>query len=351
MHKIAQENTDQIPLFFIVGRPRSGTTLLRTLFDAHPNVAIPLECKFALDLYPRYGKIRNWSQKDLDSFYRDLQKQLLFDTWTIDLDKLKAELDTCLGNVDYAHVCRLVYLNYKSFFEKDDILLIGDKNPGYTIYTKQLSTIFPGARFIHIIRDHRDNYLSLKNVDFELPIPSLAATKWKLFYQKFNKDAARQPENYLVLRYEALVSDPVNKMKELCRFLNLPYTGKVFDFDEKKEDVLKAYPDGFIERYHTNLLNKVNASRVGLYKEKLTKREIKLLDYAVGISAEEAGYERHYIFVKYWMMLQAFPGILLAHFLALLTRIVDRMPYRLRINILNKWPLAVARVYHRFKKG
>ncbi len=32
-----------LPFFFIIGRPRSGTTLLRTLFDVHPNVIIPLE--------------------------------------------------------------------------------------------------------------------------------------------------------------------------------------------------------------------------------------------------------------------------------------------------------------------
>ena len=347
---VNKENIDNIPFFFIVGRPRSGTTLLRTLFDAHPNVAIPLECKFALDLYPRYGKIRVWSQKDIDAFYHDLKEQLLFDTWTIDLGSLKAALDDSVGENDYAHICRLVYLHYTSFFEKDDIFLIGDKNPGYTIYSGQLLTIFPGARFIHILRDYRDNYLSLKNVDFELPIPSLAAAKWKLFYKKFNKDAARQPDNYLLLRYEDLVKDPVKKMQELCRFLSIPYTGKVFDFDEKSEDVKKAYPGGFVERYHANLLNKVNASRVGLYKERLTRREIKLLDFAAGISAEEAGYERHYIFVKPWIMLQAFPGILLAHFLAFLTSIVDRMPYRLRINILNKWPLAVARLYSRFTK-
>ena len=36
----------ELPIFFIVGSPRSGTTMLRTIFDAHPNVSIPLENPF-----------------------------------------------------------------------------------------------------------------------------------------------------------------------------------------------------------------------------------------------------------------------------------------------------------------
>ncbi len=57
-----------IPIFFVVGRPRSGTTLLRTLFDAHPNVLVPPECQFIINLYPKYGKVTNWSKKNLESF-------------------------------------------------------------------------------------------------------------------------------------------------------------------------------------------------------------------------------------------------------------------------------------------
>jgi len=345
--QFSKENTDQIPFFFIVGRPRSGTTLLRTLFDAHPNVAIPLECKFALDLYPRYGKIKSWTAGDIDVFFHDLQQQLLFDTWTIDKDKLKADLDACTGVTSYSRICRIVYLHYQSFYVKENILALGDKNPGYTIYTRQLAEIFPGAKFIHIVRDYRDNFLSLKNVHFELPWPSLVAAKWRLFNRKFNKDSGYDPGNYLVLRYEDLVNEPEGEMQKLCHFLGLPYREEVFHFDEKKQDVLKAYPPGFVERYHANLLNKVNVSRVGLWRERLTERQVRLLDFAAGTMAEKAGYQRKYTSYNLLTSLAALPGILLAHCLAFLTRIVDRFPYRWRIRILNKWPLLIAGIFHR----
>lgn len=297
------------------------------MFDAHPNVAIPLECKFALDLYPRYGKTTQWTGKDIDSFYGDLQEQLMFDTWTIDHEKLKSDLDGCVGNTPYGRICRIVYLHYQSFFEKEDIQWIGDKNPGYTIYTRKLSKIFPGAKFIHILRDYRDNYLSLKNVHFEMPIPSLAAAKWKLFYHKFHRASLKDSGNYLLLRYEDLVKDPEGEMKKLCAFLDLPVREEVFHFDEKKEEVLQAYPPGFVERYHENLLNKVNASRVERWREKLTEREVRILDYSVGEAAGEAGYVRKSDSFGLQTALEAAPGICLAHFLAFLTKIVDRFPY------------------------
>ena len=48
------EKIRQTPMFFIVGRPRTGSTLLRTLFDAHPNVTIPQEWPMLLALYRRF---------------------------------------------------------------------------------------------------------------------------------------------------------------------------------------------------------------------------------------------------------------------------------------------------------
>ncbi len=109
------------PFFFIVGRPRSGTTLLRTLFDANPNVCIPPECQFIINLYPKYGKQQHWDQKSLLQFYHDLQDQWLFKTWKIDNDELKAALLKAEGDLSYNEICKLVYLRYQTVFEKNDI--------------------------------------------------------------------------------------------------------------------------------------------------------------------------------------------------------------------------------------
>ncbi len=341
------EEINKLPVFFILGRPRSGTTLLRTLFDAHPNVIIPPECKFILDLYPKYGKKKNWSQKDLEEFYNDLIGQWRFDTWKIDGEKLKSDLAAYVGKNDYSTICKVVYLHYSSFFEKENILWIGDKNPGYTIYSERLLKIFPQAKFIQIIRDYRDNYVSVKDVDFELPIPSLVATKWRLFYNRVKKASAKYPDRFITVKYEDLCDDPERYMNDLCDFLGLEYRPEVLNFHEKKDDVFKTYTKEFITRYHANLLNQVNKSRTGMWKTRLTEKEIRLADLAVGDIAEEAGFPRRYNHFGPAWYLRALPGIMLAYTLAILTKIVDKMPYRLRMNVLNKWPLALAGTYLR----
>ncbi|HJN06527.1 MAG TPA: sulfotransferase [Bacteroidales bacterium] len=339
------ENLSNIPIFFIVGRPRSGTTLLRTLFDAHPNVNFPPECQFIVNLYPKYGKKTNWTEKDILSFYNDLINQWLFDTWTIDPDKLKKTLLSYKGHNTYGTICKVVYMQYISLFEKEKLLTIGDKNPGYAIYTKLLLKIFPEAKFIHIIRDYRDNFVSIKNVDFELPIPSLVVQKWKYFFKKFNKDGAERPDTYYVIKYEDLVKDPEIQLEKLCKFIGAEYKASVFNFHNKKDEILKTYPPGYIQNYHSSLMKKINTSKIGVWKKQLSPWKIKLMDATAGKVAVQAGYERVYKKFNLLIYLYVLPGRLYAGLLYLATLIVEKFPYKLRMIILIKGPLFLAKIY------
>lgn len=333
------------PFFFIVGRPRSGTTLLRTLFDASPNVCIPPECQFIINLYPKYGKLSRWTEKELLGFYQDLQTQWLFKTWNIDHNHLKSTLLNLTGEISYNEVCKKVYLCYQSVFEKEDIQFFGDKNPGYTIYTERLMRIFPNATFIHIIRDYRDHFVSVRNVDFELPMVSLVVFKWRLFVKKFRKMMEKYPDNHLEILYEDLVRDPEQQMKKLCAFTTVPFSPEIFNFHTKEEETRKIYPSKLLEKFHSNLFKKINPDKIGVYKKQLTESEIRIADFAAGKYAEMAGYQRDFQKPTPAVLIRALPGIALAKTLQILSLVVDRFPYRLRELILSKWPLMVAKFY------
>ncbi len=339
------EEIKDIPVFFVVGRPRSGTTLLRMLFDAHPNINFPPECQFIMNLYPGYGKVTNWTEDIILRFYHDLTDQWFFDTWSMDHDSLKNILLEYTGNQSYGTICKVVYSQYRSFYHKDKILLFGDKNPGYAIYTKTLQKIFPEARFIHIIRDYRDNYVSIKNVDFELPIPSVVGQKWKYFYKKFKKDSKLKPSSYYTIKYEDLVENPKFHFQKLCEFAGIEYNDTVFNFQEKKDEFLKHYPPGYIHNYHSSLLEKINTGKIGVWKKELTERQVKILDATLRHIADQAGYERKYRGINIWICIQALPGRIYAALLYLATIIVDLFPYKLRIAILIKGPLLLSKIY------
>lgn len=334
-----------IPIFFVVGRPRSGTTLLRTLFDAHPNVLVPPECQFIINLYPKYGKVTNWSKKNLESFYKELIRQWLFDFWPIDRKKLHKTLMQCEGEINYGTICKLVYREYQSMFDHDIIYAIGDKNPGYTIYTEKLLKIFPEAKFIHIIRDYRDNFLSIKNVDFELPFISLTTAKWKIFLKRFRKAAEQNPGTHFEIRYEDLVAEPEKQFKILCEFLGLPYSTIPFSFHSKSDAAYKMYPKEILNKYQASLFKKISTDKIGLWKSQLSEIEVKCGDATAGKYAGLAGYDRLYAKTSPWIRLRILPGSCLAALLAFATKVVDTFPYRLRNAILIKAPWIMGRLY------
>ena len=334
-----------IPVFFIVGRPRSGTTLLRTLFDAHPNVIVPAECQLILNLYPKYGKITYWSKEQLEEFYHDLNKQWRFDVWPIDQKSLFRSLMACEGNNSYSTVCKVVYYEYRSIFGHNYLLALGDKNPGYTIYTPRLLKIFPEAKFIHIVRDYRDNYISIRNVDFELPIISVTTSKWRYFVKKFIKAAGKYPGTHLEIRYEDLVSQPEEQFRSLCEFVGIPYSSVPFDFYKKTGEAMRVYPKKLVLKYHSSLFHKINADKVGLWKNDLTPREVAVADHCAGKYAELTGHTRLNTRSGLAVSLRSLPGKLFAAILYFLTWIIDHLPYHMRMVILNKAPLVIGRLY------
>ncbi|MEE4255714.1 MAG: sulfotransferase [Bacteroidales bacterium] len=343
-HLSAKQLKD-IPMFFIVGRPRSGTTLLRTLFDAHPNVIVPAECQLIVNLYPKYGKITNWTRQVLEAFYHDLYKQWRFDVWPVDRKSLYRNLMACEGENTYSTIIKVVYFEYHSIYGHNFLLALGDKNPGYTIYTEKLLKIFPEAKFIHIIRDYRDNFVSIRNVDFELPIISLTVAKWKHFIRKFRKAAKRHPGTHLEIRYEDLVSRPEETFRFLCEFINIPFSNAPFSFYKKTEDALKVFPKKLIYKYHASLLQKVNKSRIGLWRKELSKKEIRIADAAAGKLAESTGHKRAYPHPGFAAYLRSMPGKFFSRLIYFITWLIDGLPYNIRMNILSRAPLVIGRFY------
>jgi len=289
-----------VPIFFIMGRPRSGTTLLSTLFDAHPNVKIPPEFPIMLPLYQEFRKVKDWNEKAILSFVAFIFQHNVFIHRTLENLKIdRNEFTADLMTLEHTGTIQdfLKKLNEQGFslFPKQEILRIGDKNPVYSIYTKRFLKIFPEARFICIIRDYRDNFISMRKLSdlkLEAPILTLQVYRWRYVAKLFLKCAKRFPDRFRIIRYEDLVTNKSEVLEELCQFIGIPFEPAVFDFYKKKEETFKTYNNPLVERFHGSLMNPVNTGRMELYKKEMTLPEIQMADFVAGKYADIFNYSR-----------------------------------------------------------
>lgn len=326
-------NSAATPFFFIIGRPRSGTTLIRMMFDAHPNVNIPIESPFIVSMYGKFGKVKHWDEAKILSFYHHLFDFNHFDEWTIDREELKNKLLELQGEHAFNELINVVYASYKSLYPKHEILLQGDKNPYFTLYIRRLAKIYPEAKFLFIYRDYRDHFYSMSRVNFEADIPALIGWRWKYYVRDVERFVKKHPQRSLLFRYEDFVNEPEKHLMEFSAFLDIPYVGSVLGYHDHVEQAKKFHSEE-MEKYHQSLMKPVNKSRMGLWKEKLSDEQIRTLDYVVGKYARVAGYEKKYKKSNLKTIIRALPVIIYGNLMYAAIKAGDILPYNLKMWLL-----------------
>lgn len=203
---------------FIVGCPRSGTTLLRDLLRSHPNLTFPEESHFIPQLYESYGDPKTEAEA------RKLAAKILslrwVQAWDLRLTPAQFAEERSYG--------RLVSRIYEAWARKENKPRWGDKTPPYVTKIPVLMKIFPRAKIIHIYRDGRDVASSWVRVRFGPRNIFTAASAWrKMVAAGREAGAALPPETYLEVCYESLVRDPRETMTQVCAFVGEPFSDAV----------------------------------------------------------------------------------------------------------------------------
>ncbi|HVA98982.1 MAG TPA: sulfotransferase [Bacteroidia bacterium] len=288
------EEINRIPFFFIVGIGRSGTTMLQSLLDANEEVILPLESSLIMYLKQKYFRTKNWSNKKIDELILDLHLDIKFKyLWKIDYEKLRNDLYKLPEKSrNFTLICRQIYLNYPSIFNKEKIKIIGDKNPKYSIFVKELLDIFPDAKFIHLVRDYRSNVASNKKT-FNNNNVALLAHKWEMYNRNIEKQKAKKPTAFYTLKYEDFVVDPEKYTKEICTFLNIIFLPEMFNFYEKTSKYFEDTHARFAI-VHPHLTEPINDNNMDKWKKELSEKEQKVIDYIAGDYAAKYGYVKEY---------------------------------------------------------
>jgi len=191
------------PPIFIIGSPRSGTTLLRLILDAHPHISCGEETHFLRDLEAIVG--RNWG---------------LVATYGLDREWWLAHLRALYGDFQAEVLARS---GKRRWAEKD---------PTYTLHLGFIEELFPNALFVHLLRDGHDVVASFRDRWGYVSAARAARGEWARYVRAARALGERLPaQRFLELRYEELVSQPVAQGRRLFDFLGEPWDPSVLEFD------------------------------------------------------------------------------------------------------------------------
>lgn len=276
---------------------RSGSTLLEFLLDAHPNVNIPLESRFIIHLYYKYSSKTNWSNKDKESFIKDLYKDYKLKIfWKIDGEKLKNDIYNTPSDVSFFELCRIITANYISFYPKKEIKIQGNKNPIYALWCDCLDKLNRESKFIHLVRNPLGvvaSHKKLKNKNLKY-----FAYRWNLMNYKIEELKQKKPENFITVKYEDLINNTEQTLQLICEFLNINYLPEQLNYNQMvimEKDKIDAVNDkermDMFNSHLKNLIYPIKKSIIDSWENTLTLEEINDTAYISKKSASKYGYE------------------------------------------------------------
>jgi hypothetical protein len=269
----------------VLGCPRSGTTLLRLMLNAHPRLAIPPETRFVLPVYfgrAQFGNLAEAANRRKLAEFLTGKPALRFADHDTDPDATVAAIVDAPGTVGSA--LGAVFEQYAARFDKPRW---GDKLPTYIEHVRPLLQMFPDAHLVHVLRDGRDCVGSLKRQEWSKRSTPDAIGVWNRAVDYGNR--ARKwvpPSQWHEIRYEELVADPEVKLKELCRFLDEDF---VEDMLEPAKVGASAMPSR--KAFHGLLAGAVTTQSVGGWQQHLEPWEANLMHFVSGRRLRSLGYD------------------------------------------------------------
>jgi len=293
------------------------------MLNHHPEIAIPGESHFIPALWDRYRR-----RPRTEALLADLGCLRQMHEWQIDLEGLCRHLpqEAC-----FSEVIQGVYRSYAQARGKPRF---GDKTPRHMRHLDLLEHIFPGAQYVHIVRDGRDAALSYGEMPrrprFSWVYPrGLAdfAFCWRdevLRARRFGSTVAAG--RYFEVRYEDLVTEPEARLREISSFLGLRF-----------DTAMLEYHRDVGPRARTNHKRLAEPPSPGLtdWRTQMRAVEIERFEAIAGDLLTALGYERAFPNPSAWSRTSAVLGCAASRgrlcFMRLAMPIVHRSPvWRLR---------------------
>jgi len=269
--------------FFIVGNDRSGTTMLRLIVDRGPDAAVPPESMFLTDFAAEFDAGGPGDAQAAERLMRAVWEHPKVRLWEL-AQQPPAVPEHLSGREAYRFIAAAPFEAYAARHGKRRW---GDKTPHYVHHVDHLLRLWPGARFVVLVRDGRDVALSLRRMPFG-PNNAWAAAQW--WARGISAGARAQREHadaVLTVRYEDLAQRPHDEVRRVCSFLDLSYSEDMLALEHV--DPARIVPDQ--AAWFPTLFDGINTDAVGRWKREMSARDQRIFAAGAGAELARLGYE------------------------------------------------------------
>jgi hypothetical protein len=288
-----------LPLVFLCGHRKSGTTLLANLLDGHPHLAVyPIDLALLYAYFPEF--IRTHAEPELrrarlrQVLFEDLRRRV--DQSCLDTDTLERHVFANLSDQDLARPDALIARLMAAY----QAVSCGRgkqcgvfKETSIEIYAAEMLEWFPDARFVHLVRDPRDNFAALAagvdgyygrmGEDHNRTLASLLNRVRTGFRMGRMNRAQFGEERYLILRFEDLATAPEPTMRAVAAFLGIAFTPSLLAPTMLGRPTAGNAFDGVASF-------EVNARNVERWRERISPEDAQVIEFHLADDMEAFGY-------------------------------------------------------------
>lgn len=210
-----KDNIEKKKIIFILGMPRSGTSLIEQIITSHSSV-------FGAGELPQLSRI--------------IKTELMIDNNLSD-----EKIYDLVENDDFANQLRMDYYNFLQRFNATESF-ITDKAPLNFRWIGIIKILFPNAKIIYCSRNSKDNCLSIfKNffeggLDFAYNQKELG-TYYNLHRMLMNFWKELFPNSIYNAKYDEIIDNPDDEIKKMIKFCNLNWEESCLQFHKNKTPI------------------------------------------------------------------------------------------------------------------
>ncbi|MDG2424921.1 MAG: sulfotransferase [Phycisphaerales bacterium] len=243
-------------MIFVLGAPRSGTTLMERILHAHSRL-------FSAQKETGLLSPRNIFSRDHFGLSTEDNKRLFSESCDV---------------IDFLTRAAILLES------RNEGRILIEKTPQHVLRLGFLVKHFPNARFIHVVRDGRDGYCSaLKHPNVRLNSSAAYARYWK----RCTEAGLSVRTNPIVhtVRYEDFTSNPAEHLEKLMAFLGLELEPAQFEATQVKADARASF------QRHQRLAQPISNATVGRWRKEMSGSEVQKFQAVAGEELKAFGYE------------------------------------------------------------